>query len=674
MKRFLFHWQIRIIPFLAIICFTQIVFPQTLQQGRTVEYNGKNAKTPLGGVQIIAGGAYDISDRDGRFTLDFTSLQNGASIRVIKIAKDGYVLFNKDAVDNWQVNDKIPFEIVLCEASHFDEMVAQYYNVSYKSYKEQYDSECARVRIIREQNKIQESEYQKQLSEITDAYQTLLSQIDKHAETMARIDLTSLSQVERDAIGLAQRGALDSAILLLESLSLPDKIEKTMGKLKEGKNLVSAGDSVLIVAKRDFQLLLSQKKTLLNLYLTEGGLLNFKKAEALYIEIAMADTTNSENQLDCGYFLIQQNKFSQAEPFLKRALNSESPFLWCEANCSLGILYFYRNQYEESVKCYKNCLRYYDVVDSLSSCCSPNGIDSSDRYVIVSSKSNILINLGNAYLYSGKYDQAKDSYKLSIKLKESLNLVDDETMTQALINLGNLYYYTTKYKSAIKNYERALEIIRKDSTTTIEIGMFSALGELYNNLGSAYERNGDLLLGDKYMSKAIEHYKGLFEQSPQQYAPFLAMGMYNLGSLHESQQRIAQTDRDYRESLKYFQQIEDVENGTYLSEYAESCKNIGMFYSEIRNDSLAIVLLTRAIRLYDKLSVFTRQDYSLSEADIHFVLGDIFFDYREKTDYLHMSQKHYKSALKLYKKLNKQSGVKYNGEIKDIERKLKQLH
>lgn len=669
-----FHWTIRVVSLLVFICFTKMLSSQTLQQGRTVEYNGKNAKTPLGGVQIIAGGAYDISDKDGHFTLDFTSLQNGASIRVIKIAKDGYVLFNKDAVDNWQVNDKIPFEIVLCEASHFDEMVALYYNISYTSYKEQYDNECARVRILREQNKIQESEYQKQLSEITDAYQTLLSQIDKHAETMARIDLTSLSQVERDAIGLAQRGALDSAILLLESLSLPDKIEKTMGKLKEGKSLVSVGDSVLIVAKRDLQLLLSQKKTLLNLYLTEGGLLNFKKAEALYIEIAMADTTNSKNQLDCGYFLMQQNKFSQTEPFLKRALHSESQFLWCEANYSLGIMYFYRNQYDESVKCYKNCIRYYDVVDSLSSCCSPNGIDSSDRYAIIFSKSNVLNNLGNAYLYSGKYDQAKDSYKLSIKLKESLNLVDDESMTQALINLGNLYYYTAKYKSAIKNYERALEIIRKDSTTTIEMGMFSALGELYNNLGAAYQHNGDLLLGDKYMSKAIEHYKGLYEQSPQQYAPFLAMGMYNLGSLHESQQRIAQTDKDYRESLKYFQQIVDMENGTYLSEYVQVCWQTGMFYSEIRKDSLAIELLSRALDIFDKLSVTTQQDYSVIKADIHFILGDIFYDNKVKTDSFRLCQKHYKSALKLYKELNKQSSSNYNGEIKDIERKLKQLH
>ena len=215
-----FHWTIRVVSLLVFICFTKMLSSQTLQQGRTVEYNGKNAKTPLSGVQVIAGGAYDISDKDGHFTLDFISLQNGASIRVERIAKDGYVLFNKDAVDNWQVNDKIPFEIVLCEASHFDEMVALYYNISYKSYKEQYDNECARVRILLEQNKIQEFEYKEQLQAIVEAYKSALDMIDKHAEIMARIDLTSLTETEKMSIELAQNGKLQEAIELLENVCL----------------------------------------------------------------------------------------------------------------------------------------------------------------------------------------------------------------------------------------------------------------------------------------------------------------------------------------------------------------------------------------------------------------------------------------------------------------------
>lgn len=113
---------------LLLLClFPVIAYSQSTQKGVTLEYQGKNAKTTLGGVQIIAGGASEISNpEDGTFTLVFQTLKSSDKVAVNRIAKTGYVLFNKDVVDEWSVNEKATFRIVLCKSEEFDNLVADY--------------------------------------------------------------------------------------------------------------------------------------------------------------------------------------------------------------------------------------------------------------------------------------------------------------------------------------------------------------------------------------------------------------------------------------------------------------------------------------------------------------------------------------------------------------------
>ena len=90
-------------------------FAQTIQPGLTLEYNEKNTKTPLGGVEIVIRDAGStVSDAKGNFTLTFNTLQPGDKVVYRQIQKSGFEIFNKQALEQWYISkDKKTYKKVL---------------------------------------------------------------------------------------------------------------------------------------------------------------------------------------------------------------------------------------------------------------------------------------------------------------------------------------------------------------------------------------------------------------------------------------------------------------------------------------------------------------------------------------------------------------------------------
>lgn len=69
---------------------------QTVQRGIVQEYNEAAPKTALPGVELRVYPAQStVSDAQGRFALEFLTLNPGERITVRRIEKDGYEIFNK---------------------------------------------------------------------------------------------------------------------------------------------------------------------------------------------------------------------------------------------------------------------------------------------------------------------------------------------------------------------------------------------------------------------------------------------------------------------------------------------------------------------------------------------------------------------------------------------------
>ena len=117
-----------------------IISAQTVQKGIVLEYNGAKPKTPLAYVSVSVPNETNptTSDSKGNYELNFMRLRVGDKVPVVQISRAEYVLFNKDAIEQWKISTKSNFNIVMCKKSVFDKMVSFYYGISTKSQEEQY--------------------------------------------------------------------------------------------------------------------------------------------------------------------------------------------------------------------------------------------------------------------------------------------------------------------------------------------------------------------------------------------------------------------------------------------------------------------------------------------------------------------------------------------------------
>ena len=109
--------------FLVILLLTALCGQsQTInQKGVTYRYNGKNKRTPIGGVYIkpiTAANGVVSDEQNGTFTLALDNLKMGSRIGNVRVTKQGMMVFNQQAVDEWNVR-KEPLCLILCDADEF---------------------------------------------------------------------------------------------------------------------------------------------------------------------------------------------------------------------------------------------------------------------------------------------------------------------------------------------------------------------------------------------------------------------------------------------------------------------------------------------------------------------------------------------------------------------------
>lgn len=204
------------------------------QKGVVYKYNGKNPKTPLGGVYIKVGNAGNgvISNDDGTFTLVLNNLKKGARIGNVKITKQGMMIFNKQAVDEWTVR-KEPLCLILCDSVEFQKQKQNLIAIGERQAKKRHDSKLAELRQQNEAKLLQVNEYYNKLDSLEMEYQNALKYIDKYADAFARIDKS-----EVDSLGDVDLLS-EYADLCIER-GLPDEAkayyQKALDKLRSESN------------------------------------------------------------------------------------------------------------------------------------------------------------------------------------------------------------------------------------------------------------------------------------------------------------------------------------------------------------------------------------------------------------------------------------------------------
>lgn len=218
---------------------------QCQQHCIVMEYNEAEQKSPLAGVEVLVRNAGStVSDTNGNVTLRFRTQKTGDRVIVRRIEKSGFEIFNKDAIEQWNITNKGIFKIVMCRSDRFKRIRDNYLAISSNSYAKQRKAEEAKLQAMKRKGKMKQAEYEKEMIRIEEEYEQKLSNIDVYIDRFARIDLNEISKEEAKAIKMFQDGDIDGAIKVYEDLKLEEKYKLYVENKKKKKR---AADSLTVI-------------------------------------------------------------------------------------------------------------------------------------------------------------------------------------------------------------------------------------------------------------------------------------------------------------------------------------------------------------------------------------------------------------------------------------------
>ena len=231
----------RMVLFMLAAIYVVAMSAQSItQKGVAYKYNGKNPRTPLGGVYIKVGNAANgvISNDDGTFSLVLDNLKRGSHIGNVKVTKQGMMIFNKQAVDEWTVR-KEPLCLILCDSAEFQKQKQNLIAIGESQKKKKYDSKLAELKKQNEDKQLKIDEYYNKLDSLEKEYQNALKHMDEYADVFVRIDeseVNSLGDVDlltEYADLCIERGLIEKAKVYYQKAL--DKL-RLEGNNKDNKN------------------------------------------------------------------------------------------------------------------------------------------------------------------------------------------------------------------------------------------------------------------------------------------------------------------------------------------------------------------------------------------------------------------------------------------------------
>lgn len=576
---------------------------RTVQTGVVREYKGKAKKTALAGVELQVYPAQSTaSDRNGNFRLEFLTLKPGERINVRRIEKEGYEIFNKDALEQWNLNPTASFMIVMCRSNMFKQLKDTYYKNSGERYARQYRKAQDELKRLKDQNKIQQKEYIERLEQLEQEYGRQLENLDNYVDRFARIDLSEILPVEQEIIELVQVGKIDEAIAKYEELNAKEKLLDGISKRKEvgeaistltevDRNLAADNDTLYAVVERQIQTL------------QLGGADNNVKIRQLYCDIADADTTNIGWLIDTGNFLYVYAADHQAAlGYFHKALAS--------AEAQHG------PRSEETSKVMNNLGVVYNNLGEFSKALDYLQRALDIRLAVLGEENNLTAttyqNLGNTYLDSGDPNKALEYFQKALDINQKVLDPDDPALAVSYNDLGNVFYSLGDYGKALEYLEKALEI-----QTKIYSGGHLHTAATLNNIGMLLSDKGD------YQTALDNYFKALAiqEKIVGPGHPDIAISYNNIGSVYYY-------TGDFSKALEYFRKALDIRVAAFGEKHpsvGESYSNTGVTLTQLGNYDAARENLEKSLEIYK--DVFGNDNEAISVtyinlADLSSNLGD----------------------------------------------------
>lgn len=581
----------RIAIFAILVSSLINLFAQTTQRGVVQEYNEKAKKTPLGGVELaVRSAGSTVSDKKGEFALQFLTLKPGEKVNIRRIEKLGYEIFNKEAIEQWNINPNSPFIIVMCRSEKFKKIRDNYEKVSSESYKRQLQKEEAALTKLKADGKLKEAEYQQQLIALRENYEKQLDNLENYVDRFSRIDLSELSAVEQEIIALVQAGKIDEAIDKYEQQNYLDKYKQEVNDIKEVSSAIDQLSEVKASKEQSRDALLASIDRQIETLKLAGGKENFDRIKILLHDIAYADTCNMDNMVNYIDFLNNQNKqlvaLSEIKKVNQNMMSPEQKFRFLVLK---GGIYKNNSDLSNSLKTYKEC----DSIAQLQ----------NDSIKIAITKHNI----GTLLYEKGDYTNAEALLHQAREIRENLikNTPDNKDLQ---FQLSTTYSSIALVYESIRDIEKAITFYHKaiDLQTALYNSNKSRFGMMlansYNNIANTYQRVMDLENADKYYLKSLEIYSYLYDVNPTSTALRYANTLGNYAALLIALKNFDESKTNTLKAIEIYDNIGKIAPNAVMEPLARAHVNLANLYINIHQFEEASNELKKALQIFEELS------------------------------------------------------------------------
>lgn len=667
-----------------------MTYAQTTQTGIVQEYNERSKKTPLAGVELnVRSAGNTVSGKNGEFSLQFLTLKPGEKVNVRRIEKLGYEIFNKEAVEQWNINPKTPFIIIMCKSDRFKRIRDNYEKVSSESYARQLKKEEAALAKLKEEGKLKEIEYEQKLIALHENYDKQLDNIENYVDRFSRIDLSEISSVEQEIIGLVQDGRIEEAITKYEEQNYVTKYTREVAQLKQISSAIDQLSDIKSAKEQSRDSLYSAVDRQIETLRLAGGKDNFNKIGIILQDIYNADTTYVASIEKFAEYLYETKQFSKSYPLYLKLTEC------ININANKLLLYYNRlSLIEKDLEHYDNAISFSVKAEKLIKDNSNNfsydqimgialnrgliyyhqhEINMSKKYLEEAVEygeshqcSALLLSLAknslaNIYSRENNEDAAikmyKDIYSLYLDINDESS-ESYERISGVLLNISQSYHTLEQYENAMDFIDKSVVYIQKCydynplKYSVQYINILNTAGNIYSDI-SQYEK------AESYYKKAFDLSLDKYQENPYLFWRTHFQPLANIGILFTSKEQ-------YQEAIDTFSQALNIIRNAPESKYrskvlCETLYNQSYVFCITENYDLAIPLLLESL-IYSKDLFSYNKQYGASMYLNS--LNNIAYCYDEIGEF-EKSKQSYIQALGIIEDLNLESTIPFNSKYAD---------
>ena len=561
------------------------VFAQT-QHGYVKTRGRMNANgtvvsgTRLTGATITFKGRGSVtSGTDGVFTFAVPN----KTFCIISVQKNGYQLYDNDLLGrnyNCSSNDLLVVmdtpDNVLADRLESEKKIR-------RTLRRQLQEKEDEIEVLKEQQKITEEQYRKQLQELYATQENNEKLISEMAERYSTMDFDQMDDFQRRVAAYIQNGELTRA----------DSLLNTKGSMEERGAELDRENAVIKANAEELKKHQEEQA----------------QSEALYAKKL------EDFAADCySRFEICKLRHDNDSAAYWLELRAKKDTLNCDWQKDVGI--FVSNYLAD----YEMALRYYYRVLHLTQ--SKFGENHPDVATIYN-------NIGITYNSQREYFKALEMHKKALKIRIELYGENHPDVALSLYNVGAVCYSLGSFLSVSGTdliFSTAMELFQKALKTHLEISgeNHPDVANTYSGIGSVYSYQGDYPKALDIYHKSLKILLDVYGKNH----PGVARSYNNIGYVYESQGNHQQAVEMLQESLKIWLDI----YGENHPDVATNYNNIGDAYESLGDYPTALEMYQKALKI--ELKVFGENDFYVSRS--YEIMSDCYFkavNKGRKTDY-----------------------------------------